>query len=178
MKRLVKDVVGAVAPTVGAALGGPFGGLALKFLADRFVGGDTGRVEEFLVAATGDPDKVLELKKAEVEFQKFLREAGIREAELEVRDRESARDMAKSQGIKFQAGLSAIFIIGYFIILGSFFVSGGVELAEGMIQPFLILLGVLTASVPQILAFWFGSSRGSKDKDDAVASLARNAGGR
>lgn len=170
MKKAIKGVVGAVAPTVGAALGGPFGGLALKFLADRFVGGDTGRVEEFLVAATGDPDKVLELKRAEVDFQKFLREAGIQEAELEVRDRESAREMAMARGLKMQGAISTVVLGGYFVILGLFF-RGEVNINPDMQPAFLLLMGVLTASVPQILSFWFGSSRGSKEKDDAVAAL-------
>jgi hypothetical protein len=31
-----------------------------------------------------------------------------------------------------------------------------------------ILVGILTAAVPQILAYWFGSSSGSKAKTDAM----------
>lgn len=171
MKDTLKKIVGAVAPTIGTAIGGPFGGVAMKFIADKFLGGDTGKVEDFLISATGDPEKLLQLKQAEIEFQKFLREAGIREAELEVRDRESARDMAKSRGLYVQAGLSTVFITGYFAILGLFFVEREIQVSSELMQPFLILLGVLTAAVPQILSFWFGSSRSSRDKDTAIAGF-------
>ena len=34
----------------------------------------------------------------------------------------------------------------------------------------IIILGVLTASIPTILAFWFGSSFGSREKTAALAA--------
>ena len=34
MKALLKNIVGAVAPTLGTALGGPMGGMAANMIAD------------------------------------------------------------------------------------------------------------------------------------------------
>ena len=49
--KSLKKVLSSVAPVLGSAIGGPFAGVAMKFLADKFTGGDTGQVEDFLLAA-------------------------------------------------------------------------------------------------------------------------------
>lgn len=166
----LKNVVGSVAPTLATALGGPFAGVAVKFLADKLGVDDTGKVEDFLVSATQDPDKLLELKKAEIEFRERLRELDIKEAELHVRDRESARDLAKERGQTIQAILSAAYTVGYFTTLWAILL-GQINIPEAQVGLMNGLLGALGAAQLQILNFWFGSSRGSKDKSDAMARM-------
>ena len=48
------------------------GGVAMKFLADRFTGGDTGEVEDFLLAAK--PEELADLKQADLEFKAHMAE--------------------------------------------------------------------------------------------------------
>ena len=76
-------------------------------------------------------------------------------------------DLAKSTSIIPQVVLSALFIVGYFTMMGLFF-SNTLEIP--MSDVFNVLAGVLTAAIPQILSFWFGSSHGSKQKTEALAN--------
>ena len=82
---------------VGAALGGPFGAVAGKMVAEALgVEGDPAKIESII--ASGSPETLLKLKEADLKFREFMREAEIREDQLVVQDRMSARDMAKSLG--------------------------------------------------------------------------------
>jgi hypothetical protein len=167
--KALKGLVGMVAPTIGTALGGPLGGVAMKFLADKFTDGDTGEVEDYLLSA--NPEQLANLKQANLEFEKHMADLGVRLEELEVQDRQGARDLAKEKGIKVQAGLSGLYTVGYFATLSAFILGWASVSAEmhGMVQT---LIGALGAAQLQILNFWFGSSRGSKDKTDAMTKMA------
>lgn len=165
--RNLKKLVAGIAPTLGAAIGGPFGGVAMKFLADKFTGGDTGSVEDFLLSA--NPDTLKELKLAEIEFEKSMRELDIDLEEIAFKDRDSARDLAKTQGIAAQALMSGIYTVGYFGVLAAF-MSGNLHVADEYQSMFNGLLGVLSAAQIQVVNFWFGSSAGSKAKTAAMAS--------
>ena len=162
-----QDIVKAVAPTLGMALGGPMGGAATKFLTDKLLGdngGDSEDLESFILGAS--PEQLAELKKIDNEFKVKMRELDINVYELEQKSVEGARGLYKVN-IWPQIVLSAIFIIGYFGILYMLF-SGEVSISESQRDVVNILLGVLTAAVPQILSFWFGSSLGSKEKTHSM----------
>ena len=68
MKGLLKNIVGAVAPTLGTALGGPMGGMAATMISEVIgVPNNTKAIEKGLAEAT--PEQMLELKKAETDFE-------------------------------------------------------------------------------------------------------------
>lgn len=171
-KDNLKKLVAGVAPTLGAALGGPFGGVAMKFLADKFTGGDTGKVEDFLLSA--NPDSLKELKLAEIEFETKMRELDIDVMKLDVGDRSSARDLAKSQGIWPQVTISLAYSVGYFSVMAAF-ITGHLHVPTEHASMFNGLLGVLSAAQIQIMNFWFGSSSGSKAKTAASALVGAQA---
>jgi len=155
----LKDLIGKVAPSLGTALGGPLGGLAGTVISQALGVETEALAYEKLMA---DPNALLELKKAEIEFNKFLVEADIDVLELEVQDRTSARELFKVN-IWPQITLSAVFVGGYFWLLS--------EIMTGQYQPtpemetvVNVLIGVLTAGVPQVMGFWLGSSLGSREK--------------
>lgn len=154
----LKQIVGTVAPALGTALGGPLGGIAGKFVQDALGVDDEAAAVEMLQS---NPDALLKLKEGERAFEARMRELGIDEERLRVDDRGSARTMASATSIWPQVGLSALFICGYFTLMGLFFSN---TLSVPMDDTFKVLVGVLTASIPQILAFWFGSSSGSQAK--------------
>jgi len=73
-----------------------------------------------------------------------------------------------TQFLRTQKVLSVVYTIGYFVILYAYMV----VMPESDIKPspenssvVLILIGILTAEIPRVNAFWFGSSFGSKVKD-------------
>lgn len=168
-------ILKGVAPLAASAIGGPFAGPALAIIS-KAVGISENKVEDFILAAS--PDQLLELKKAEIELDRWREEAGIRIEELQAQDRDSARELASSRGIIVQATLSAVFILGYFGMIYLFFTNLTLEnmsdFSKGQVG---ILIGVMTAAVPQILGFWFGSSRGSKEKTDVLATVVRERNG-
>lgn len=59
-----------------------------------------------------------------------------------------------------QVLISVTFIAGYFWVLHRF-MSGDVLIPQGYNEAFLTILGVLTAGVTGILAFWFARTRQS-----------------
>lgn len=169
--KKILGVLKQVAPTAAAALGGPMGGLAASIMKQKL--GDDGMSDSSLAdsiqRALGDPAEVLKLKEIEAALKQKEQELDIRFAELEVEDRAGARELAKQTSILPQVLLSALFISGYFVMMGLFF-SSTLEVPGD--DTFKVLAGVLTAAIPQILAFWFGSSAGSKRKTEALAGAA------
>lgn len=159
-----KDIVRTVAPTLGAALGGPAGGMAVKFMADQFLGNPEATEQD--VAAfvqNASPDQMLEIKKADQEFAVRMRELDIDVFKLEVADRQNARDLFKVN-IWPQIILSALFIIGYFSVMGALVWAHDAQINDRIFGILNTVIGVLTAAIPMILQFWFGSSQGSKEK--------------
>lgn len=142
------------------------GGVAMKFMADKFVGGDTGKIEDFLLSA--NPETLQALKVAEIEFKRDMAELNVNLEELEVKDREGARDLAKEKGLAVQATISAVYSAGYFGIF-YMFISGAVNIPPEHVGLVSTLLGALSAAQLQIMNFWFGSSRGSKEKTAILA---------
>ena len=68
MKGILKNIVGAVAPTLGTALGGPMGGMAANMIAEVLgVPNNPKSIEKAMEEAT--PEQMLELKKAESDFE-------------------------------------------------------------------------------------------------------------
>ncbi len=108
-----------------------------------------------------NPDALLKLKEGERAFETRMRELGIDEEKLRVDDRKDARNLAIQTNYWPQIVLSILFVVGYFVILGLFF---SATLIVPMNEAFTIMLGVLTAGVPQVMGFWLGSSSGSQSK--------------
>ena len=163
----LKVLLGSVAPLFGTALGGPMGGIAMKFLADKFVGGDTGKVEDFLLSA--NPEVLQQLKLAEMEFDREMRKLDIDLEQIAADDRRAARGLAKTVGISPQVVLSVVYMVGYFGVL-FMFMTGRLNVPEHFASMFSGLLGVLSAAQVQIMNFWFGSSSGSKRKTELAGN--------
>ena len=61
---LIKNVIGAVAPTLGTALGGPMGGMAANMISEVLgCGNEPKQIERALQQAT--PEQLTEIKKIE-----------------------------------------------------------------------------------------------------------------
>jgi hypothetical protein len=167
----LKEILAKIAPTLGAALGGPLGGAAGTVVSRILLGKEKSaeaEMENAIYNAT--PEQILALKKADQEFAAQMQQLEIDVFKLEVTDRASARQM---YAVNYwpQIILSAIFVLGYFgvlipILFGKVAASVTPEW-QGVLNT---ILGVLTASVPTILAFWFGSSFGSREKTAALAA--------
>jgi len=161
-----RATLGKVAPMIGTALGGPFGGMAATAALDILgvepeKGNEKKQLERALESMS--PDQAIKLQLAEKEWIATMKELDLKKEDLHARDRASARDMVKTSGIWPQIVLSVIYTIAYGIVLYCF-MTGKLAVPEDQKILFGSLIGILTGAQVQILNFWFGSSSGSKEK--------------
>jgi len=72
----LKGVIGGLAPTLGAALGGPVGGAAATMLAD-VLGCDPVPAKLEKAIAQASPEQIAEIKKAELNFEARMKELDV-----------------------------------------------------------------------------------------------------
>ena len=163
-----KSIIRTVAPTIGAALGGPASGMAVKFLAETLLGdadASEKQVADFVTGASHE--QLVSLKQLDQEFAIRMRQLDIDVFQLEISDRQNARQLFRVN-IWPQIVLSALFILGYFMVMGLLVYHSDLEINDRVFGILNTVIGVLTAAIPMILQFWFGSSQGSKEKTSAL----------
>lgn len=161
----------SVAPLIGTALGGPLGGAAASFLADKLgiEGKTVEAVTDVLNSSKLTPDQLTQVKLAEIEFQKFLKSNKIDLAKLSVEDTKSARDMQTAVRSNIPPILAVLVTTGFFGILAFMLTNEAYKPTE----PLLIMLGSLGTAWTGIIGFYFGSSYGSQRKDQLLADSGR-----
>ena len=159
------SILKTVAPILGSAIGGPFGGLAAKALVEG-LGGDENTTESQMqeMVENASPETLLKIKEIEAGFKIKMKELGIKEKDLNVQDRNSARTMGMNTTLFPQMIISSIFVLTFAIIMYVVF-SGTLEMSVEQKTITSYMLGILSAGIIQIMNFWFGSSSGSKEKD-------------
>lgn len=99
--------------------------------------------------------------KAKQDFMNLIQQGELKELELLVQDREGARKREMALGGRMN-GVLALFILGgFFAIVGALFF---LNVEESVKEPLYILLGSLGTMATQVVAYYFGSSQGSKQK--------------
>jgi len=163
------ELLKTLAPMIGTALSGPLGGAAAAFIADK-LGLETKTVEavtEVLNSGKMTPDQIAQIKLAEIEFQKFLKQNAIDLEKVHAEDRGSARAMLAAVRSKVPAWLSFIVTLGYFGILGGM-MTNTLEIKDS--QALLLMLGSLSTAWGMVMAFWFGTTAGSAQKNELLAN--------
>lgn len=158
-----KEIVSSIAPILGTALGGPFGGMAGKYLSGALLGDENAgeaALEDAVMNA--NPDIILKIKELDKSFELELKRIGLKKEQLVVDDRKDARKLY-SVDKRPQMILSGVFIGGYFVLVYAL-ITGGFKIDPSQTALVATLIGVLTAGVSNVMQFWFGSSSGSKDK--------------
>jgi hypothetical protein len=153
-----KAVLGAVAPKLAGALGGPFVGTAVAAISKVLLGhagGTEAEIEFALSNAT--PDQLLLLKQEDNNFALAM-------TEIYAGNTADARMLARIKGMWPQLVLSVIYTFGYFAVFAFLLGNDLVTLDDPRGDLITILMGALTAAQIQIMNFWFGSSMGSKTK--------------
>lgn len=166
----MKAVISSIAPTLGVALGGPFGGLAGSILAKTLGGGDSNveaQAEAQLEAQS--PETLLKLKAAEKELLLEMERLDISREQLEYNDRADARKRDLSLGGDMTTKVLAYVVVGAFVAMAAGILFGKL-VAESALAGSVI--GYLSAKAEQVIAFYFGSSAGSKQKTEALAQAA------
>ena len=171
----ILNLVRTVAPSIASAVGGPLAGSAVRTISEVLLGkpdGTEAELEE--AAAKATPEQLLALKKAEQEFTVRMRELDIDLERIANNDRDSARDREVKTKDWMPRAL-AIVIVGGFMLTVFLVLMGYVE---GMKDPLMAttvgtLIGFVSAKCEQVVAYYFGSSAGSKAKDEAMSNMVR-----
>jgi len=167
----MNDFLKNIAPLLGTALGGPLGGAAATFIANK-LGMDNQTVEAVTEAISGGkmtPDQISQIKLAEIEFEKFCKQNSIDLEKIAAGDRNSARDLLKATGSHVPAILTFGITIGYFVILLGMMLK---QFTVADSQVMLMMLGQLGTAWGVTIAFWFGTTRNSQEKTNLLANSA------
>jgi len=157
MKELLKGVIGAVAPTIGTALGGPMGGMAANLVSQALGCKNTPKdIEKAVQNAT--PEQLVELKKLDNDFEVKMKELDVDLFALETADIQNARSMFSKD---WTARIIGIAVIGGF--MGYIFlvtIQPPEQNSEALIN---LVLGYLGGLASAIISFYFGASHSSDD---------------
>lgn len=169
-----KKVVGAVAPALASALGGPLAGVAVKAIAGKLLG-DENASEDEVAKSVADlpPDAIVKLKEAEQAFILALREADVKEEAIHQQDRASARLRETALKDFVPGGLAVLIVTGFGWTLHHLVTSTAAPPPD-VRDVLYMMLGALASALAQVLAYYFGSSSGSKAKTDALERVAKS----
>ena len=150
--KSVKGIIGAVAPTIGTALGGPMGGMAANMVAEALgCDPEPKKIEQAIQAAT--PEQLAELKKIDAEFDVKMKELEVDLYALETADIQSARGMFSKD---WTARIMGTIIVGGF--MGYIFlvtIQPPEQNSEALIN---LVLGYLGGLASAVISFYFGAS--------------------
>jgi gas vesicle protein len=169
----MNDWLKTLAPLLGTALGGPLGGAAAAFIADK-LGIESKTVEavtEVLNSGKMTPDQISAIKLAELDFKKFTETNKIDVMKVEAGDRDSARKANVAGGVQMPLfWLSLTLLI---LCLGSeiwILFNGYPEALPEMVVG--RVLGLLDAVTLLVLTYWYGTTNSSAQKNQLLAQAA------
>ena len=152
----IKGLVGELAPTLGAALGGPVGGAAASMLANVLGCDPTPqKIEKALQQAT--PEQLTEIKKAELDFEVRMAEIDLDVFALETKDTQHARESFKEDWTARAIAIMSVLLFGFYVILVTVQPSDDNDL--NVVN---LVLGYLGGIVSSVVSFYFGASKGGK----------------
>ena len=170
MEQLL-NLVRTVAPSIASAVGGPLAGMATKAISEALLGKPDGTEEELAQAATkATPEQLLALKKAENDFALQMRELDIDLERIAGADRDSARNREIKTKDWTPKILAGGITVGYFGVL-FYMLTHGLPTTGGS-EAMLVMLGTLGTAFGGVMAYYFGSSAGSKEKTEAMNRMA------
>lgn len=151
-----------IAPTVATALGGPLAGLAVEAVGSALGWSEPtkDKVEGLLKNSQLSGEQLLAIKQAEMNLKLKEEELGFKFAELDIRDRDSARQRESNVRDATNRRL-AYAVVGAFLGMVTVTLFGWAKVDSVLAGT---LIGYLSAKAEQILAYYFGSTVGSAEK--------------
>lgn len=164
-----ESILGAVAPALATALGGPLAGTAASILGASLLGkSDASEAEVAEVIASGHPDTLARLREIDAQFKTRMEELGIDLERINQADRASARERETKLQDWTPRILATLVTLGFFGTL-AWIITAGLPPTGG--EAVLIMLGSLGTAWTQIVAYYYGSSAGSAEKNQMIAQL-------
>ena len=164
------DWLKTVLPTIATALGGPLAGVAVNFVADK-LGIEEKTIDAVKAAISGaTPEQFVQMKAIDADLSKYFAGLDIKLEEIAAADRGSARDReAKTGDSATPRWLAFMITFGFFGVLGWLLVVGKPDTGGDAL---LDMLGALGGAWASVVAYYFGSTKGSADKTAMLAKAA------
>jgi hypothetical protein len=182
-----KKFVGGLAPVLGLALGGPLAQSAVKVLASAVLGDDTASEADVAAAITGGQlsgEQIVAIKTAEQAFAVRMHELDVDLVKINqsaedamLRDVQDARARQVATKDYMPQIIFFLFLAIYVAEVAMFFF-GRMPTDEYVRALMTRAFGTVEAGVVGAVAYFIGSSRGSKNSGDAIRKIAEQAGGR
>lgn len=203
--KVAADVLRVAAPTLLAGLSGPLAPVAAAVATAALNGwlgppppgkddaprvATPGEIAAAVQEHAGEPDFVRELRRAELDAQRYEAESGIAFAKIEAQDRADARGATRDTGLarpQFYAGMALVavsLLMLFGVVAGCVMaITGNLGLdpaqAQIAIAAFGLIgtvVGIFQAVAIQVLGFYFGSSAGSREKTDQLGGALQDLG--
>lgn len=186
----IGDAIADYAPTLAGVLtatgvGAPIGAAvgAAGVLARTFGLGGDAKPEDVLKAITSDPEIALKARMADQAYSLELRKQEIEELKARLADVQSARGrQIESEKLTGKRDIN-LYALAWLIVGGFFLLTGGLLYFSYQGKPIVdssgvlfMLLGTLATGFGMVLQYFFGSSKGSADKSQELASIAAKKG--
>ena len=176
-----KKVIGTLAPTVATALGGPLAGGVVVAIGD-LLGISEPTQDKIKVAIENGAltgEQVTGIRTLEMTLKAEESERGFRYADLEFKDRDSARlrdaDITKAGRRNHRADV--MFVLAVAVICGlvwAIWIDPNInEFLKGIAT---LVLGRFLGYLDNIYSFEFGTTRGSQSKDATINQLSAGVG--
>ena len=148
----LKSLLGAFAPTLGAAIGGPLGGQAGQIISKVLgVPNNPKSLEQAMNNLTAE--QMLELKKAEQDFEVQMKELEVDVFALEVQDTQDARGKFSKDWTARVMGIATVGgFLGYIFLVT---LQPPEQNSEALIN---LVLGYLGGLASAVISFYFGAS--------------------
>lgn len=158
-----------VAPTIASALGGPLAGLAVKTLSSALLGTEQGTEQEVAAAlGSATPEQLARLKEIDANFAVTMKKLDIDLAQIDATDRNSARQREVQLKDRTPMILAGVVCVGFFGTLAGLMLYGLPPKGQDAL---LILLGALSSAFTAVIGYYYGSSSGSRAKEQIIADM-------
>ena len=153
MLGAIKSIVGAVAPTLGTALGGPLGGAAASMIADA-LGCDDNEKAINKAIQTATPEQLSLIKEADAEFDAKMKELDVDLFALETADKQDARQhFGKDWTAKLIGIVMVLFFCSYIAMITI------MPPEQNSMELINLVLGYMGGLVSAVVSFYFGASQ-------------------
>jgi len=165
----IAKIVSSVAPLLGSLLGGPVGGAvgaAVKLVANAL--GVEEDPEAIYKALETDPEALMRLRELEMRHKETLEHLLLEAERARLADVASAREREVEITRVLGRRDINLYVLAW-VVTGGFFTLCyalmRIPLPEGSNDVVFMLFGALAAGFGQVLQYFFGSSRGSSEKN-------------
>lgn len=167
----MNDFLKGLAPTLASALLGPLGGVAVSAIGNIL--GVSNATTSTITKAFQDgkltPEQLSKIKELEMQYQNEEKERGFKYAELEFKDRDSARQANVSGGVQMELFWLSLALLVMALgteiwVLFNGYPDSLPEIIVGRV------LGLLDAVAMLVLSYWYGTTNGSAQKTSLLAA--------